>query len=148
MKATTMNTTPAKNSMTITSALIAPCGMNCRLCHAYVRDKNVCPGCRGDDSIKSKSCVSCKIKNCEKITRDGIEYCFGCDNFPCAVLNHLDKRYRTKYAMSMIDNLKNIKEFGINEFIDREEERWACPQCGGILCVHKESCLSCGHKWR
>ena len=26
--------------------------MNCRLCRAYGREKNACPGCRGDDSLK------------------------------------------------------------------------------------------------
>jgi hypothetical protein len=73
---------------------------------------------------------------------------FGCGSFPCASLKHLDKRYRTRYAMSMIDNLQKIKEFDIEEFIDREKERWKCPQCGEIFCVHKENCISCGYKWR
>ncbi len=27
---------------------IAPCGMNCATCLAYLRDKNTCCGCRGD----------------------------------------------------------------------------------------------------
>jgi len=26
--------------------LIAPCGMNCGACIAFMRDKNNCPGCR------------------------------------------------------------------------------------------------------
>ncbi|PIP06949.1 MAG: GNAT family N-acetyltransferase, partial [Syntrophobacteraceae bacterium CG23_combo_of_CG06-09_8_20_14_all_50_8] len=88
------------------TTLIAPCGMNCRLCQAYIRDKKPCPSCRGYDSGKSKSCVSCKIKNCEKIAKGNLKYCFGCDTFPCAKLKHLDNRYRTKYGMSMIDNLE------------------------------------------
>jgi hypothetical protein len=28
------------------NALIAPCGMNCGVCMAYLREKNKCPGCR------------------------------------------------------------------------------------------------------
>jgi ribosomal protein L37E len=48
----------------------------------------------------------------------------------------------------MIDNLKNIREFGIRDFIKNEKERWACPECGEIICVHKENCISCGYKWR
>src|SRR5512136_342611 len=97
-----------KKISAIPMTLIAPCGMNCRLCHAYVREKNVCPGCRGDDSLKSKSCVACRIKNCEKIATGRIKYCFSCESFPCARLKQLDKRYRNKYGMSMIDNLENI----------------------------------------
>jgi hypothetical protein len=133
---------------TIPAALIAPCGMNCRLCRAFGRDKKACPGCRGDDSFKSNACISCRIKNCEMIVSAEVDYCFGCDNFPCDRLNHLDRRYRTKYGMSMIDNLQIISEFGIKYFIRTEKERWACPQCGELLCVHKPNCLYCQHKWR
>ncbi|MFA6472693.1 MAG: DUF3795 domain-containing protein [Candidatus Latescibacterota bacterium] len=122
--------------------------MNCRLCHAYVRNVNVCPGCRGDDSVKKTTCVTCRIKNCEKIAQGKISYCFRCDSFPCERLKHLDKRYRTKYVMSMIDNLENIRKFGIRRFIRNEKERWICPGCGEMICVHKSHCLSCGHKWR
>jgi len=129
-------------------ALIAPCGMNCRLCLAYVRDKNTCPGCRGDDTFKKKSCVRCRIKNCDKMVQSGGKYCFGCGSFPCARLRQLDKRYRTKYGMGMIANLENIKKKGIREFIRNEKERWTCPACGGTLCVHRPQCPSCLHKWR
>jgi hypothetical protein len=132
---------------TIRMTLIAPCGMNCGLCRAYTRDKKACPGCRGDDSLKSKSCVTCRIKNCEKIVNNGVKYCFSCESFPCDRLNHLDKRYRTKYGMSMIDNLENIRSFGIRHFLRNEKERWTCPGCGKMICVHKPQCLSCGHRW-
>lgn len=130
------------------TTLIAPCGMNCRLCHAFIRDKNICPGCRGDDSLKSKTCVTCRIKNCKKIAEGESKYCFSCDSFPCSGLKHLDKRYRTKYGMSMTDNLEHIKMFGIRHFIRNEKERWACPECGEVICVHKPQCLSCGYEWR
>ena len=142
--------TAKRSTMTnaIPTALIAPCGMNCRLCSAYTRDRKACPGCRGDNSSKAISCVSCRIKNCEKMPNGKIKYCFGCASFPCVRLKHLDKRYRTKYAMSMIGNLENIREFGIRQFIRNEKKRWPCPQCGEMLCVHKPQCISCGYKWR
>lgn len=145
-----MNRDPklSQKAKAITSTLIAPCGMNCRLCCAYTREKKACPGCRGDDSVKPKTRVTCRIKNCEKIRQGKVRYCFRCDGFPCDRLNHLDERYRTKYGMSMIDNLVHIKKFGIRNFIEQERERWACSKCGEIICVHKENCISCGHQWR
>jgi hypothetical protein len=76
------------------------------------------------------------------------KYCFLCDSFPCVRLKHLDNRYRTKYGMSMIGNLENIRKFGIRHFIKTEKERWSCPECGEILCVHKPQCLYCQHTWR
>ena len=129
------------------AALIAPCGMNCRLCLAFIRDKNACPGCRMDNGYKSKSCISCRIKNCEKLASGEFEYCFSCEDFPCARLKNLDKRYTTKYGCSPIENLESIQSLGIMRFIRKEEEKWACPQCGSLLCVHKPECLSCQTKW-
>ncbi len=114
----------------IRTTLIAPCGMNCRLCRAYAREKNPCPGCRGDDRVKPKTRVFCRIKNCEKIRRDKNRYCFSCGKFPCVRMEHLDERYRTRYGMSMIDNLMQIKRAGIRLFMRSEEKQWSCPGCG------------------
>ncbi len=128
--------------------LIAPCGMNCRLCYAFLRERKPCPGCRSDDRRKLESRTACRIKNCAKMVDTNTKYCFGCDSFPCARLSHLDQRYRTKYGMSMIENLEKIRKSGIRNFIRNEKERWRCPNCGELLCVHKPECLHCHHRWR
>ncbi|MGB8252870.1 MAG: DUF3795 domain-containing protein [Anaerolineaceae bacterium] len=128
--------------------LIATCGINCRLCMAYGREKKACPGCRADDTNKSKSCISCRIKNCDKLAKGAFEYCFGCDDFPCALLAHLDKRYRTKYGASPIDNLNAIRKNGIDQLVESENIKWICPECGAMICMHKPQCLSCGYVWR
>ena len=147
-----MKKTHRKKPTTIPTNLIAPCGMNCRLCWGYIREKNTCPGCRsidGNDSQKSKYRSTCKIRNCEHITKGKIKYCsVSCDMFPCDRLKQLDKRYRTKYGMSMIGNLKMINDVGIRNFIRNEKRKWICPECGELICVHKPTCLSCGYKWQ
>lgn len=125
--------------------LIAPCGMNCRLCVAYQRDKNRCGGCRNEIDIKykTKSSMNCVIKNCPVIKSNKSGFCFECDKFPCQRLKQLDKRYRTKYHMSMLENLEFIKEYGLNRFLEREKSKWICKECGEIVCVHKHICLAC-----
>ncbi len=128
------------------SSLIAPCGMNCGICMAYLREKNKCPGCRGTDIKKPITRIKCRIKNCETFHEAKSKFCFQCERFPCDNLKHLDKRYRTKYNMSMIENLENIKNSGIRKFLSDEKIRWACSQCGGTICVHKGHCYSCGKK--
>jgi hypothetical protein len=133
---------------TIPAGLIAPCGMNCRLCRACLRPKNPCPGCRGDDNLKVKTRAGCKIKTCEFISSGNHRHCTGCKGFPCAILSRLDDRYARNYGMSMIDNLGRIKELGIRRFVQNEKEKWACPECGELLCVHEPQCLYCGQKWR
>jgi hypothetical protein len=122
---------------------IAPCGMNCALCLAYQRTKRRCPGCRGADTDKSKSCISCIIRNCETIKTNASHFCFECDKMPCKRLKQLDARYRKKYGMSMIDNLTEIKDKGMEAFLVHQTEKYTCPTCQGLICVHRSRCLTC-----
>ena len=57
---------------------------------------------RSEGSLKPKTRVICKITNCNHLTKGTIKYCSDCDKYPCKNLNHLDKRYRAKYGMSLI----------------------------------------------
>jgi predicted Zn-ribbon and HTH transcriptional regulator len=132
--------------LTIDKTVIAPCGMDCGICRAYLREKNKCPGCNSSDLNKPKYCIVCRIKNCEELEKTSDNYCFSCKIFPCARLKQLDKRYRTKYGMSMIDNLKKIKETGIDSFMVLENEKWVCEKCGDIICVHTWKCTKCGYQ--
>ncbi len=128
-----------------TAELIAPCGMNCGICVAFFgytmkgeKRKHACKGCR----LRSSLCAFIK-KQCAKLATRQIEYCFECTDFPCENLTTLDKRYRTKYSMSMIENLEYIQINGIKQFLKHEEERWKCPACGGIICIHNKTCYFC-----
>jgi Protein of unknown function (DUF3795) len=123
---------------------IAPCGMNCGICIAYLREKKPCGGCfKNLDENKPKHCRSCSIVNCELLAEIESGFCFDCEKYPCLRLKSLDKRYRTKYGMSMLDNLESIKNYGLDKFIQLEKERWICETCGSELCVHRDFCLNC-----
>jgi len=131
------------NLKNMETSLIAPCGMNCGICMAYLRVKNQCHGCWGDNQYKSPSCGTCVIKNCELLKETESMFCYDCKKYPCTRLKQLDKRYRIKYQMSMLENLENIRKVGLGQFIKMEKVRWMCPDCGGTICVHKGRCLSC-----
>lgn len=130
--------------------MIAPCGMNCSLCIGHLREKNKCEGCLGHDRNKPEYCRSCRVVVCEKrktlpVKPDEVfALCYDCPDLPCARIKQLDKRYRSKYGMSMMDNLNFIKEHGMEAFLAWEEERWACKHCGATLSVHRKECLECG----
>ncbi len=126
--------------------LIAPCGIDCRLCHAYGRERNPCPGCRATAHFKLKEAVRCSV-HCERLAAGEFKYCFECDEFPCKQLAHLDKRYRTRYETSPIDNLNRIRAGGIRQFVRSENEEWRCPACDEMLCMHLPECPSCGYRW-
>lgn len=122
--------------------LIAPCGMNCRLCYGYVRKKKPCAGCNGPDDLKPKSCTNCKIILCEKRLANNWATCALCET-PCKRLKDLDKRYRANHHMSMQENLAALKQMGMEAFLVSQTKRFTCPSCGGILSVHRETCPTC-----
>jgi hypothetical protein len=129
--------------------LIAPCGMDCNVCSGYlalkhdVRTKGVkmayCKGCRPRD----KQCAFLK-KRCDLLLNNKVEFCYECEDFPCKNLEHIDKRYRTLYHMSLVDNLAFIKEHGLPEFLEHQKQKWQCPDCGDTICCHNGICFSCG----
>lgn len=132
-----------KSDETLNPQSIAPCGINCEICLAYLREKNKCEGCLGSGDRKPKYCLVCSIKNCDNLAITNSKFCYDCSKFPCSRIKQLDKRYRTKYKMSVIDNLQLIKDYGLVNFIQLEKVKWECKTCGGTICVHRGYCLDC-----
>jgi rubrerythrin len=64
---------------------------------------------------------------------------------PCKNLTHLDNRYRERYGMSMVENLKMLKAEGMDEFLKNQEARHRCPTCGDAVSVHDGKCYTCGY---
>jgi hypothetical protein len=128
--------------------LIAPCGMNCGLCVSYLGMKNdinkkgfkrvYCEGCLP----RGKNCLHMGDV-CQVLGKGLVRFCYECKDFPCKRLKSLDKRYRTKYHMSMIENLTAIKEHGLESFLEKEKAKWTCPDCGDAVSCHNGLCLNC-----
>lgn len=129
--------------------LISSCGMNCTICSSYLALKNdvkskgirmpYCTGCR----LRDKKCAFLK-KQCKLLMNNKIRFCYECENFPCDRLKTIDKRYQSRYRMSMIKNLSFIKEKGIGKFLEKEKEKWKCPDCSGTISCHNGICFECG----
>lgn len=126
--------------------LIAQCGINCGTCIAFFgytmagkKRKHPCIGCRNRASL----CAFIK-KGCKRIAaKEPVEYCFECSDFPCEKLSKIDKVYRTRYEMSLIENLQFIKANGMDAFLEMERQKRTCPTCGGVVCVHNKRCYTC-----
>jgi hypothetical protein len=132
-------------SVAFGSSMIAPCGINCGTCMAFLRNKNRCYGCRVEFDSKRKTCTQCKIKNCERLKKTSSKLCYECEIFPCEKIIHIDKRYRTKYRASLMQNLMTIKETGMTNFLELEVKKWTCPECGSTTSIHKNNCLVCSY---
>ncbi len=137
-------------SRNIHPELIAPCGMNCAICGAYLawlnktpKKKGIiyCEGCRP----RNRQCalIKKKCRNSRRMIKGKIEFCYDCDFFPCEKLVHLDTRYRKNYSMSMIENLNEIRDEGLVEFIENQYEKYRCSKCEGLKSVHNGKCYHC-----
>ncbi len=62
---------------------------------------------------------------------------------PCERLAHLDEKYRERYGMSMVANLKEIKANGMDAFLARQREKYKCPTCDDVVSVHDGVCYQC-----
>lgn len=132
----------------INENLVAPCGINCAICAGYLAFKNdikstgvkmpYCTGCR----IRDKKCAFLK-KRCSLLLNNKVEYCFECKDFPCRKLQTIDQRYRQRYRMSMVENLKFIKQNGITKFLNKEKKKWQCPKCKNMISCHNGLCFIC-----
>jgi hypothetical protein len=97
-----------------------------------------CEGCRPRD----KKCAFLK-KRCKLLLNNKVEFCYECKDFPCERLRRIDKRYRTFFRMSLIDNLGSIKKGDMQEFLKTQEKKWQCPKCGEVICCHNGICFNC-----
>jgi hypothetical protein len=121
------------------SELVAPCGMNCNLC-SWVLDpaKPGCVGCRP----RGRGCIH-KKGLCKKLAKGEIDFWHQCEQFPCANLLLVEKRYVKSHNYSFMENLNYIRRRGMSAFLKRELKRYSCPSCGALLTVHSDICPHC-----
>ena len=49
---------------------------------------------------------------------------------------------------SPMNNLKMIREKGMDYFLEKQKEYWTCPECGGIISVHTGLCSNCSKNYQ
>ncbi len=130
----------------VTPNLIAPCGMNCAICSRYLAHVNNlrrsrCIGCRP----RSKAC-SYLFKKCggpPNNSEGHPAFCFECSRYPCERIDHMDKRYRTGYGVSMKENLEYIRKYGVARFTVQQYRKYRCTKCSGMISIHNRRCFRC-----
>jgi hypothetical protein len=125
-------------------SMLAPCGMNCAVCYAHLRRKKPCLGCWAKAEAQPRHCRECPIRTCAVEKRSA--FCSDCPEFPCAVVKRLDRSYRQRYQVSLIDNSLRLKRVGLKRYLREEKRRWACADCGGTISLHDRICSQCGKR--
>ena len=151
-------------------ALVAPCGLYCGVCAIYMagRDNNLkfkkrlvdvykddVPG-KGKldnsenlsvDDIKCRGCLSdevfiyckqCEIKNCTK--EKGYSGCHQCDEFPCQYIENFPMTVGKKVILRTIPYWREV---GTDKFLEDEEARYVCSECGNKVFRGVVKCNKC-----
>lgn len=144
--------------MEVDRKLLAPCGLYCGVCAILIahRDNNEkfkerlvnvyglkstdevrCEGCLSDDLFLY--CQVCAIRNC--CEEKGIEGCHQCDEFPCQFIDEFPMPVGKKVMMRAVPAWR---ELGTEKWVEEEERRYHCPQCGYSLFRGAKRCRDCG----
>ena len=156
--------------MKINPDLIAPCGLYCGVCAIYIahRDNNQkfkerlanlykgniagkgtlpnsenlsaddirCRGCLSDERFMH--CRQCEIRNCTK--EKGFSGCHQCDEFPC---HHIENFPMTVGKRVIFRAIPYWREAGTEKWIQDEEARYICPNCGNKVFRGALKCNQC-----
>lgn len=156
--------------MTINPDFVAPCGLYCGVCAIYMahRDDNQklkgklvglykggvpgkgtlpgsetlsiekirCQGCLSDDRFLH--CQQCLIRECTQ--KKGYTGCHQCDEFPCHHIEHFPMTIGKKVMLRVIPYWRKV---GTEKWIQDEEARYYCPECGNKVFRGVVTCNQC-----
>ncbi len=149
---------------------ISPCGLYCGVCAIYIAhcDKNQkfkerlvnlykgkvagkgtlpnanifstkdihCKGCLSEDLFMH--CTQCEIRDCTK--GKGYTGCHQCDEFPCRFIENFPMTIGKKVILRSVPYRR---EFGTKKWIQDEEARYYCPECGNKVFRGVTKCNQC-----
>ena len=156
--------------MKINPDLVSPCGLYCGVCAIYIahRDNNrklkerllnvyqgkihgkgklpdagklsvediQCHGCLSDEPFIY--CQQCDIKECAM--GKGYMGCHQCDEFPC---RHTEAFPMTVGKKVILRTIPYWREWGTEKWIQDEEARYVCPECGNRVFRGVTQCNKC-----
>jgi len=156
--------------MKVNPDFVSPCGLYCGVCAIYIahRDHNQkfkerlvdvyqgkirgkgnlpnsenfsikdiqCCGCLSDELFMH--CRQCKIRDCTK--EKGYTGCHECDEFPCQHIENFPMAVGKKVILRAIPYWREV---GTEKWIQDEEARYICPNCGNKVFRGVVTCNRC-----
>jgi len=98
-----------------------------------------CGGCKS--AVTAVFCRDCEIKHCAEAKK--LDFCGDCADYPCKTLTDF-RQDKYPHHSVVFTNLRRIKEAGTNVWLEEQEKRWSCRQCGRTFNWYDEKCTSCG----
>jgi hypothetical protein len=148
----------------------SPCGLYCGVCAIHIADRDSnekfkerlvnlykggvpgkgtlpnsenlttadihCGGCLSDDLFMH--CKQCEIRDCAQAR--GISGCHGCDDFPCEHIENFSMNIGKKVILRCVPYRREV---GTEKWIEDEEARYFCPECGNKVFRGVVKCNRC-----
>ncbi len=159
--------------MKINPDFVSPCGLYCGVCAIYMahRDNNLkfkerlvklyqgkvsgkgtlpnseslsvedikCHGCLSDERFMH--CRQCDIRECAQ--GKGFSGCHQCEEFPCQYIDYFPMTVGKKVILRAIPYWRAV---GTEKWIQDEEARYVCPECGNRVFRGVVKCNQCKAK--
>ena len=156
--------------MKINPDFVAPCGLYCGVCAIYIahRDDNQkfkerlvglykggvsnkgilpnaenltaddirCHGCLSDDLFMH--CRHCEIRACTQAK--GYAGCHECNEYPCHFIEDFPMAVGKKVILRAVPYRRKV---GTRKWMEDEEARYVCPQCGNRVFRGAVKCNQC-----
>jgi hypothetical protein len=159
--------------MNINPDFVAPCGLYCGVCAIHIADrdnnrklkerlanlyrggvsgKGSLPNCENlsADDIHCRGCLSdapfmhchqCEIRSCAR--EKGLTGCHACNDFPCRHIENFPMAVGKKVILRTIPYWREV---GTEKWIQDEEARYVCPECGNKVFRGVIKCNRCKAK--
>jgi len=147
-----------------TKHMIGICGLYCGTCPNYLasRENDVeelrkiseskgipleevrCDGCLSGRVFKP--CIDCRHGFRRCAAEKKVTWCFECPDFPCQRLEIFRGAHIVNgisHHENVIENLRYMKEYGIERFVEEQEKKGQCPRCGKKLYWYLRECPNC-----
>ncbi len=156
--------------MTINPDFVSPCGLYCGVCAIHIADRDNnkkfkerlvglykggvadkgtlpnsenlttkdirCNGCLSDTLFMH--CKQCEIRDC--IKEKGYDGCHQCNEFPCEYIDNFPMAVGKKVILRSVPYRK---KYGTKKWIEDEEARYFCPDCGNKVFRGVVKCNRC-----
>jgi hypothetical protein len=121
------------------------CGVYCGACPNMLATKagedEQCYGCKSEKP--TGYCATCGIKACAQ--RKGYEFCCQCGDLKtCELMQKFVSDARFPYGQCVLRNLEMIQSAGRAKWLEMQEKRWRCKNCGALHSWYHETCPQCG----
>ena len=127
---------------------LAPCNIFCNACPSF---NKTCQGCQSTNTQQKRTSKwGCQIRQCCYNVKN-LLFCAQCKQFPCdtitkKLINSHPGEPAFKYRHDIPNNVQQLREQGLEPYLQSQHQRWTCPSCNGQIKFYHYTCKCCGKK--